>query len=88
MLRQIIYSSILFIFLFTSSNYSQWFWQNPLPQGNNLSDIYVFDENKAIAVGAIGTVIKTTDGGTSWNSQTSGTTVLLESVHFTDNNTG
>ncbi len=88
MLRQIIYSSILFIFLFTSSNYSQWFWQNPLPRGNPLYHVHVFNSNTAIAVGAIGTVIKTTDGGTSWNSQTSGTTVLLESVHFTDNNTG
>ena len=34
-----------------------WFWQNPLPQGKHLSDIYVFDENKAIAVGGAGTVL-------------------------------
>jgi len=32
--------------------------------------------------------LKTTDGGTNWNSQSSGTTEYLSSVHFTDNNTG
>ena len=83
---------LLFVafFLLQPTTFAQegWFWQNPLPQGNNLQDIYVFDENTAIAVGNVGTVIKTTDGGTNWNSQTSGTTEGLRSVHFTDNNTG
>lgn len=40
------------------------------------------------AVGVAGTIIKTTDGGTSWNEQTSGTTVFLESVYFVDIQTG
>lgn len=88
MIRQIAHT-FLFIILYSSTIYSQgWFWQNPLPQGNYLSDIHVFDENTAISVGAKGTMIKTTDGGTSWNSQTSGTTEWLISVHFTDNNNG
>ena len=88
MIRHIVHT-FLFIFFYASTIYSQgWFWQNPLPQGQDLYDVHIFDSCTAIAVGAIGTVIKTTDGGTSWNSQTSGTTVLLESVHFTDNNTG
>ena len=40
-----------------------WFWQNPLPQGNTLTDIFVFDQNTAIAVGSSGTILKTIDGG-------------------------
>lgn len=43
-----------------------WFWQNPLPTGNDLLDIFVFDQNTAVAAGALGTVIKTVDGGTNW----------------------
>jgi photosystem II stability/assembly factor-like uncharacterized protein len=43
-----------------------WFWQNPLPQGNNLSEIFIISHNSAIAVGELGTIIKTTDGGTDW----------------------
>ena len=85
---------LLFVafFLFQLTTFAQegWFWQNPLPQGNALRDIYVFDENTAIAVGNAGTVIKTTDSGTSWNIQhyAGGTTSNLFSVHFTDNDTG
>jgi photosystem II stability/assembly factor-like uncharacterized protein len=65
-----------------------WFWQNPLPQGNHLYDVQVFNPYTLIAVGDGGTVIKTTDGGENWNFQTSGTSEWLESVHFTDQNTG
>jgi hypothetical protein len=58
MVRQIVHT-FLFIILYSSTIYSQgWFWQNPLPQGNHLYDIFVFDENTAIAVGHSSTVIK------------------------------
>ncbi|MCK4548296.1 MAG: hypothetical protein KAW17_12745, partial [Candidatus Eisenbacteria sp.] len=40
-----------------------WFWQNPLPQGNSLSDVCFTDANTGTAVGAIGTILRTTDGG-------------------------
>ena len=67
---------------------SGWFWQNPLPQGHTLNDVYVFDENNAIAVGEAGTIIRTTDGGTSWVSLTGGGSDRLNSVYFIDANTG
>jgi hypothetical protein len=35
-----------------------------------------------------GDILKTTDGGISWNSQTSGTGTLLNSVYFLDEDTG
>ena len=36
----------------------------------------------------IGTILKTTNGGATWTSQTSGTIYRLYSVYFTDVNTG
>ena len=53
------------------SSYAQegWFWQNPLPQGNALHGVCVFNQNKAIAVGASGIVLKTEDGGNVWDVQ-------------------
>ncbi len=42
---------------------STWVWQNPLPQGNTLKGLFVFDANSAIAVGGPGIVVKTINGG-------------------------
>ena len=39
-------------------------------------------------VGEAGTILRTTDGGTNWILQTSGTTEILKSVFFTDADTG
>jgi photosystem II stability/assembly factor-like uncharacterized protein len=40
------------------------------------------------AVGEEGTILRTTDGGTTWMSQNSGTTQTLFGVSFTAANTG
>jgi photosystem II stability/assembly factor-like uncharacterized protein len=40
------------------------------------------------AVGADGTILRTTDGGSTWITQTSGTTNYLIGVSFTDAMTG
>ena len=40
-----------------------------------------------IAVGYNGTILRTTDGGTNWTPQTSGTTNDLTGVFFSDANT-
>ena len=65
-----------------------WEWQNPLPQGNTMNDIHVFDNQHAIAVGEKGTVLKTEDGGQHWSITNSGTLRLLLSVCFINNQTG
>ena len=46
------------------------------------------DVNNGTAVGYNGTILRTTNGGTNWISQTSGTTTTLFGVSFTDANTG
>ena len=78
---------IICLLLYSSIN-AQWFWQNPLPQGNPLPSIYFTDMNTGWAVSSGGTIIKTTDGGANWESQYSGTNEFLLSVHFNDSNTG
>ncbi|MFI5406317.1 MAG: YCF48-related protein [Nitrososphaerales archaeon] len=80
--------TLLFLLLSTKICFAQWFWQNPLPTGQTLQDVQVFDENTTIAVGGAGTIIKTMDGGISWVSQNSGTNADFYSVYFVDLNTG
>lgn len=65
-----------------------WFWQNPLPQGNELQDVFFTDENNGWAVGILGTILQTTNGGTYWTFQTSGNNKHLTSVYFIDSNNG
>src|SRR5215510_8150550 len=71
-----------------SSSSRQWVWQNPLPQGNTLQDFSFIDANNGFAVGAAGTILRTTDGGNNWIILASGTNDDLYSVAFTDPNTG
>ena len=66
----------------------QWVWQNPLPQGNTLQDFSFGDTNNGFAVGARGTILKTTDGGNNWELITGETEDDLYGVSFTDSNTG
>lgn len=67
---------------------SQWTWQNPYPQGNPLYSVKYISTTEGWAVGESGTIMKTTDGGTTWNLQTSGTMNVLLGVSFTDANNG
>jgi len=46
------------------------------------------DINTGTAVGTSGTILRTTDGGTTWTSQISGTTVQFYGVSFIDANNG
>ncbi len=67
---------------------SEWIWQNPLPQGHHLRDVSFIDANIGIAVGTGGTILRTTDGGATWVSQSSGTTIALMGVSFFGANNG
>jgi len=83
-----LYISLL-IFLLPINMFAQWEWQNPLPQGNSLLDIQVFDSENAIAIGRMGTVIKTTNGGENWTVQNLVQEwSKFESVHFPDEYNG
>lgn len=87
-----VFTSILLtaiIILLTNHLNSQgWEWQNPLPQGNDLNSSCFIDSSTGFAVGDLGTIIKTTDGGETWAIQSSGTDLDLNSVFFVDENYG
>ncbi len=59
--------ALLLIFI-TNYCYTQsgWFWQNPLPQGNDLFSGQYINLNLMYAVGDAGTFIKSTNGGLNW----------------------
>src|SRR5262249_34556435 len=46
---------------------SDWAWQNPTPQGNFLNGIACRGADTAIAVGDLGGVVMTSDGGATWS---------------------
>ncbi len=80
---------ILFILLLiTSINYSQWEWQYPKPQGNDLNSVHFVNENVGFAVGLFGTIIKTTDAGENWSLLKTSVYNHLTSVDFVNTNVG
>jgi photosystem II stability/assembly factor-like uncharacterized protein len=81
-------SLLICLTLVSGFAFAQWTWQNPLPQGNTLNCVRFVDTNIGYAVGDVGTIIKTTDGGLTWTIQNSGTTADLYSVFFLDALTG
>lgn len=74
--------------MFSLNTFPQWYWQNPLPQGNTLNSVKFTSSTAGWAVGAYGTILYTTNGGTTWTSQSSGTTSDLMDVCFIDANNG
>ncbi len=63
---------------------TSWRWQNPWPQGNHLSEIWTFDSLSTIAAGDNATVVRTTDGGQSWNLQRIDSIDFFISISFVD----
>jgi photosystem II stability/assembly factor-like uncharacterized protein len=63
-----------------SSNQPGWHWSNPHPQGNDLNDVDFIGSQIGYAVGNFGSIIRTMDGGITWELQNSGTTDFLFGV--------
>ncbi|MEZ4689250.1 MAG: hypothetical protein R3A12_03355 [Ignavibacteria bacterium] len=81
---KILYVLVLLLTLDQTNVYSQneWYWQNPYPQGNRLRSVHFTDMNTGWTAGFNGTILKTTDKGTSWETQISGTSANLNSIQF------
>ena len=58
-----------------------------LPEGNNLNSVQMVTTDIGYAVGDMGVILKTNDGGSSWNVKRS-TYSKLQSVHFINPDTG
>ena len=67
------------------SQQSDWIWQNPKPQGNDLYQVNMLDENLIYAVGNGGTVMTSADGGVTWAILNTGTTKNLRQADFLQN---
>jgi photosystem II stability/assembly factor-like uncharacterized protein len=62
---------------------SGWQWGNPLPQGNTIAAMS-FAGPSGYAAGEFGTLLHTTDGGTTWSGLLSGTFTNLTEVQAID----
>ncbi len=69
-----------------SAQESEWNWVFPV--SNTILDVKILDGSTAIAVGRSGTILKTKDKGTTWESLKSGTRRTLRAVSFADTEFG
>jgi photosystem II stability/assembly factor-like uncharacterized protein len=69
-----------------TTSHSGWTWGNPRPQGNTLQAVE-FAGADGYAVGAFGTIIRTTDGGNTWTGVRTGTSVALSKLRVLDSDT-
>jgi len=79
---------LITITFLTQPLHSQWYWQSPVPTGNQFQCVKLVNSQTGYAAGILGTIAKTTDGGLSWVTQKSNTQTLLYSIDFINANTG
>ena len=79
---------LLLITLLSQTAFSQsnWFWIQPKPQGNRITSIEFADRNNGCAVGDVGTIVRTTNGGQTWFTVPSPRAVDLYGVDFAKGN--
>jgi len=81
--------AFLFFVINLVSVFPQSGWTELLSGTNqNLNSIFFTDINNGFIVGNAGTLLKTTDGGTTWDLQSLGTTVNLKTISFLDSQNG
>ena len=79
---------LCFLIMCLNNLQAQWTWQNPRPQGNNLTGVKVFEDGSVIAIGQLGTFIKTTDNGKTWATKNLGYSNNLNSMFFINDSVG
>lgn len=77
----------VFFLVFNSIITSQFKTQNPDPQSNSLFKVFFVNENTGWAVGSLGTLMKTKDGGKNWTTQCMGFSAIRD-LYFVDENIG
>lgn len=88
-LKKLIATFAITFILFNSFAQSlKWNWQNPKPQGNYLYDIEPISGQNIVAIGNHGTIMRSSDLGTTWNTIDINYTKPLLDVHFINPNLG
>ncbi|TVL98168.1 MAG: hypothetical protein CV087_21645 [Candidatus Brocadia sp. WS118] len=82
------FSGIILVMMGSVMAQSGWVWQNPTPSAEMLESIDFINANTSWAVGRVGTILHTTDGGATWISLMNGITINLYTVDFIDASTG
>ena len=89
--RRIIQFLLPLILIMPEVCYSQdWIWQNPSPQGNTLYSASALSANSVVMTGGVGTIVRTTNNGTTWNTGYSSASFsgTLRGSFFLDANDG
>ena len=86
-MKKVLLISLAFLMLGFNS-FAGWEMLNPKYGQNPYNSVFFADQNYGYAVGQIGAIIKTNNGGTTWHKLVSGTTMDLHSVWFTHADTG
>jgi photosystem II stability/assembly factor-like uncharacterized protein len=82
-----IYLAFLLVCSFSLSVFGQW---SAVDSGttSNLNGAYLLDSGTGFVVGETGTILKSTDSGSTWAPLASGTTTTLHSLYFFSPNEG
>lgn len=70
------------------SSYCQWSWSHPTPTGNALTQLSFINNATGWIAGNGGTLLKTTNGGSSWTSQFAGHLDKITGLEFPDSLNG
>lgn len=70
------------------TNQKSWYWQNPVPQGNNLLGVTTVGASDVWAVGAAGTLLHSDNAGVTWAAEDPNTQLELRAIDFADSDNG
>ena len=66
---------------------ANWYWSNPMPQGNQVNSVKFRDFQNGFGVCSSGSIIKTTNGGLNWTAIPSLTKAALQDLDFSNSTT-
>jgi len=78
----------LLVFNISISVFAQWYWQNPLPQGNTLEHLQITSSSTGYSVGSAGTILKTDAAGEEWNVLDFPSEIDLKDMSFISEDVG
>jgi photosystem II stability/assembly factor-like uncharacterized protein len=73
---------------YTTNGGATWTAQYSASNEDPLGEVYFIDENQGWAVGSMSTIMHTSDGGSNWSFQMSGTGYEFNDVYFVNPDTG
>ncbi|MFZ1517145.1 MAG: YCF48-related protein [Ignavibacteriaceae bacterium] len=79
---------LLFFLVFANQILPQIKWLSPSPSPGTIYSVFFVDSLYGWAAGASSCVLKTTDGGETWNEQTVPINTTLRKIYFSDRNKG